>query len=300
MTTRILKTEHDHTPHVALVLCGGGAKGAIEVGFYRALCELGVPIHRVIGTSVGAVNGAFIAAGTPARRLARGWAELRRRDVLRFQWSLLWRGLAAESVYTSRRLRRLLERHLPARTFAELPIPLSVVATDLQEGTPVAIESGDLVEAILASSAVPGLLPPVQLQDGRRYIDGALTNNMPVDLAYAKGATAVFAIVCSACARCAPRRGLGATLGQAFGIVVDCKFRLQRGEFAKRDNLCLIEEDLGMDVPALDFGHGRELMRRAYALAKPRLAAWLRAHPEVPSRFSPGSAPRPTGSAASA
>lgn len=297
---RILKAGLDRSAHVALVLCGGGAKGAIEIGFYRALCELGVPIHRVIGTSVGAINGAFIASGASPRRLARGWAELRRRDVLQFRWGLLWRGLAAESVYTNRRLRRLLETRLTARTFDELRIPLSVVATDLQEGTPVVIESGPLVEAILASSAVPGLLPPVRVADGRRCIDGALANNMPVDLAFAKGATAAFAIVCRACARCSPRRGLGATLGQAFGIAVDCKFRLERGEFAKRENLCLIEEDLGMDVPALDFRHGRMLIRRAYVAAKPRLAAWLQAHPEVPSRFSPGPAPLPRGSAASA
>lgn len=274
-------------PHIALVLSGGGAKGAMEVGFYRALRELRVPIHRVVGTSVGAINGAFIAAGVPPRRLESGWARLRRRDLFALRWSLLWRGLRAESLYTDRRLRKLLETHLPVRTFAELRVPLTVVATDLDESRPTLIESGPLVEALLASAAVPGILPPVTLADGRRCIDGALTNNVPIDVAYAKGATAVFAIVCRSCERCATeRRGLTSILGQAFSIAVDCKSRLEAARLAEYDNLCVVEEDLGMDVPSLDFGYGRELIPRAYALTKPRLEEWLRSHPEVPSRLS--------------
>lgn len=269
---------------IALVLSGGGAKGAMQVALYRVLRELGVPIHRVVGSSVGAINGAFIAAGVPPRRLGAAWADLRRRDVFAFRWSLLWRHLGAESLYSERRLRRLLETHLPVQTFEELRIPLTVVATDLDEGTPVLLESGPLVPALLASCAVPGLLPPLTLPDGRRCIDGALADNMPIQIADAKGASAIFSIVCRACDRCGMRRGLASILGQAFGLAVDARFRQEADALRQRDDLCIIEGDLGLDVPALDFGHGEELMRRAYTLAKPHIVEWLRRHPNIPRR----------------
>lgn len=282
---------------IALVLSGGGAKGAMQVALYRVLREIGVPIHRVVGSSVGAINGAFIAAGVPPRRLAAAWTDLRRRDVFAFRWSLLWQRLGAESLYSERRLRRLLEIHLPVRTFEELRIPLTVVATDLDEGTPVLLESGPLVPALLASCAVPGLLPPMTLANGRRCIDGALADNMPIRIADARGAAAIFSIVCRACDRCGVRRGLASILGQSFGIAVDARFRQEADALRRRDDLCIIEGDLGLDVAALDFRHGGELMRRAYTLAKPHVGAWLQRHPNVPRRArSPSRARR--GSAA--
>lgn len=283
--TRGTRGEHGlPAPRIALVLSGGGAKGAMQVALYRVLRELGVPIHRVVGSSVGAINGAFIAAGVPPRRLAAAWADLRRRDVFAFRWSLLWQHFGAESLYSERRLRRLLETHLPVQTFEELRIPLTVVATDLDEGTPVLLESGPLVPALLASCAVPGLLPPMTLANGRRCIDGALADNMPIQIADSRGATAIFSIVCRACDRCGIRRGLASILGQSFGIAVDARFRQEADALRRRDDLCIVEGDLGLDVPALDFRHGRELMRRAYTLAKTHIEEWLRRHPNIPRR----------------
>lgn len=75
----------------ALVLCGGGGRGAAEIGFYRALVELGIEIDFIVGTSVGAINGAFIGAGVPLEDLRRLWLEFPNWKPFRFNWSLLWR-----------------------------------------------------------------------------------------------------------------------------------------------------------------------------------------------------------------
>ena len=174
----------------ALVLCGGGSRGAVEVGLYRALVELRMPIDLVVGTSVGAINGAAIAARVPPDDLARLWKGLSRRDVFVLNRQLLWKLLWADSLYDHRPLRKLLERAISVRTFAELTIPLIVTGTDFATGRPVYWREGNLFDAIMASVAVPGLFPP-QLIDGAQVVDGGITDNVPIDVAIAEGATTV-------------------------------------------------------------------------------------------------------------
>ncbi len=144
----------------ALVLCGGGSRGAVEVGLYRALVELEIPIDFVVGTSVGAINGAAIAAGVPPDALAGLWKDLRRRDLFRLNRELFWKLLWADSLYDHRPLRRFLERFLPAKRFEELRVPLIVTGTDFGTGQPVYWREGNLLDAILASVAMPGLFRP--------------------------------------------------------------------------------------------------------------------------------------------
>lgn len=120
----------------ALVLCGGGSRGAVEVGLYRALVDLAIPIDLVVGTSVGAINGAAIAAGVPPDALAGLWKGLRRRDLFRLNRQLFWKLLWADRLYDHRPLRRFLERSLPAKRFEELRVPLIVTGTDFGTGQP--------------------------------------------------------------------------------------------------------------------------------------------------------------------
>lgn len=142
-----------------MILCGGGARGAMEAGFYQAIIDLGISFDLVVGSSVGALNGACIAAGMPPRELADLWRRIRRSDVLAWNWPALWRG---GGLMTLDPLRRLLRKTLPVFRFEDLKIPLVVVATDLLVGVPVYWHGkGDLLEPVIASMSLPGIFPPV-------------------------------------------------------------------------------------------------------------------------------------------
>ncbi|TFV49581.1 patatin-like phospholipase family protein [Blastococcus sp. TF02A-35] len=182
----------------AFVLGGGGVLGAAEVGMLQALFEHGVRPDLVVGTSVGAINGALVAADpTPGavRRLRGVWEELASAKV--FAGSVLGRmstlARTRTHLHPQEPLRRLLEDHLPVRTFAELPVPFQCVAASIERAAEHWFSEGPLVDAVLASCAVPGLLPPVEL-DGEHYLDGGLVHSIPVGRAVALGAGTIYVL----------------------------------------------------------------------------------------------------------
>ncbi|RBY90263.1 patatin-like phospholipase family protein [Blastococcus sp. TBT05-19] len=182
----------------AFVLGGGGVLGAAEVGMLQALLERGIRPDLVVGTSVGAINGALVAADpTPGAvdRLRRVWQELGSRGV--FAGSVLARArtLARTRTHLHPRepLRDLLTAHLPVRTFAELRVPFQCVAASIERAAEHWFTEGSLLDAVLASSAVPGLLPPVEL-DGEHYLDGGLVHSIPVGRAVALGAGTIYVL----------------------------------------------------------------------------------------------------------
>jgi NTE family protein len=186
------------TGPVAFVLGGGGLLGAHEVGMLRALLEAGVLPDMVIGTSVGAVNGAMVAAdptATAADRLGELWVELAGTGV--FTGSLLRRistlARTGTSLHSDEPLRGLLERHLPVRTFAELVVPFQCVAASVERAAEHWFTDGSLSDAVLASCAVPGLLPPVEV-DGETFLDGGLVHSIPVGRAVGLGARTVYVL----------------------------------------------------------------------------------------------------------
>ena len=204
----------------ALVLSGGGTNGAVEVGFYKALWEAGVKIDLIIGSSIGAINGALIATGMDPQRMHAHWRSARPRDFIKLNWREAWKGLGARSVFDGRRMRRFLELGIPARTFEELKIPFIAVATDLNTGDGIDLERGDLISAVQASCALPGLLPPIEI-DGRLLADGGIMRWLPIDLAVARGATTT--IICmSECLsdRYDPPRTAVDILNRAFSLAI--------------------------------------------------------------------------------
>jgi NTE family protein len=172
--------------------------GAAEVGMLQALLEHGVRPDLVVGTSVGAINGALVAADpTPGTvdRLRGVWEELVSQRI--FTGSVLGRARTLVRTRTHLHprepLRDLLTEHLPVRTFAELRVPFQCVAASIERAAEHWFTEGALVEAVLASCAVPGLLPPVEL-DGEHYLDGGLVHSIPVGRAVALGADTIFVL----------------------------------------------------------------------------------------------------------
>lgn len=177
----------------AFVLSGGGNRGALQAGAADVLITAGVTPDLLVGTSVGAVNAAFLAAGpTPARSagLVDLWRGMSGREV--FPGSRLERlvhlVLGHDHLYSSDGLRRLLREHLPYERIEQAAIPLVLVATDLVSGTERRLTHGSVVDAVAASAAIPGIFPPVEIE-GELLCDGAVAANLPIAAAAAAGAS---------------------------------------------------------------------------------------------------------------
>lgn len=181
---------------VVLLLSGGGAKAAAHAGAMRALEEAGIVPARIIGTSMGAVIGACVGAGLTADETVNRLQVVGSKGIVR---SLLapWGGLWLDGLLRSDALQAALSELVPARSFDQLRIPLTVTATDLDTGALVLLGHGGdpvpLVDALHASCALPVFYPPVPLV-GRRLGDGGLRGVVPFAAAAAVEAQLVVAV----------------------------------------------------------------------------------------------------------
>src|SRR5947209_10553600 len=171
---------------IGLALGGGFARGFAHLGVLKVLRQHQISVSHIAGSSVGSILGAAYASGAPLERIIEACRRLRFRDIARWRVSRL--GLAS-----NQRLGELVERVFGSRQFEDLRIPLAVVATDLTSGEPVVFTQGNLVDAIRASCAFPGLFEPLEI--GTRCLaDGGLVAPVPTRAARALGATSVIAI----------------------------------------------------------------------------------------------------------
>jgi NTE family protein len=171
---------------IGLALGGGFARGFAHLGVLQVLEQNHIPISHIAGTSVGSILGAAYASGAPLARIIDTCRTLRFRDIARWRVSRL--GLAS-----NQRLENLIERVFDSRRFEDLRIPLAVVATDLASGEPVVFTQGNLVDAIRASCAFPGLFEPVEI--GTRCLaDGGLVAPVPTRAARDLGAAVVIGV----------------------------------------------------------------------------------------------------------
>jgi NTE family protein len=185
-------------PAVAFVLGGGGVLGANEVGMLRALLEAGIQPDVILGTSIGAVNGAVLASDpstASVERLTELWTSADEAGI--FSGGMLARistlARTRTHAHPNEPLREALERALPVRLIEELPVPFQCVAASIERAAEHWFTEGSIVDAVLASSAVPGLLPPVEL-NGENFFDGGLVNSIPVDRAVSMGAATIFVL----------------------------------------------------------------------------------------------------------
>jgi NTE family protein len=184
---------------VTLVLGGGGMKGLAHVGAWRAVLESGVEVSEIVGTSIGALIGACIAGGEEHERLVSLARALVRTDIVVLnRWALLFNGIRQPSVFRDDTFRNYVESILPATTFAELRIPLSMNAVDLETGRQEWFGAGGLMhvplaDAVYASCALPVFYPPAHI-DGRYFVDGGVIDALPVGRAVERGADRIIAI----------------------------------------------------------------------------------------------------------
>lgn len=180
--------EAEPQPRVlGLVLGGGSVRGAAHLGVLSVLEREGIRPDIVVGTSVGAIVGAGVAADVPVTEMYGYFKAARWKDLARPSWGSRLGMLDIDP------LGALIERIVEARTFDQLVLPFAAVATDILTGATYVFTEGSLREALMASSAIPGLFEPVR-HERRLLVDGGITDNLPIDVARDLGATLVVAI----------------------------------------------------------------------------------------------------------
>jgi len=213
-------TAHASEPKVVLVLSGGGARGVAHIGVIKALEQMRIPIHGIVGTSMGAVVGGLYASGYSPEQMERvvaraDWPAIfsddPERQAFRFRRkredaSLLvraasgvgWDGIKLpKGMVHGHHLKTFLTRHTlhvsDIDDFSRLSIPFVAVATDISTGEPVELVTGNLADAMFASVAIPAFIGPILL-DGKLLVDGGVANNLPVNVAQAMNPDVIIAV----------------------------------------------------------------------------------------------------------
>ena len=208
----------------AFVLAGGGSFGAVQVGMLHSLAAHGIAADMVVGSSVGALNGAFYA-GDPTlagvERLGEVWRGLARHDVFPMSWrtvlSFLWH---RDFLISHDGIRKLIDDHIPYRNLQDAKVPVHIVTTDIISGDTVVLSDGSTSEAIVASTAIPGAFAPIPYKN--YYLaDGAISSNTPIQVAVQKGARRLIILPTGhACATQAPPVGAVANALHALTLLI--------------------------------------------------------------------------------
>jgi NTE family protein len=271
----------------AFVLSGGASLGSIQVGMLEALYERDIRPELIVGTSVGALNGAFIASRPPtpatARELADVWRGLSRGQV--FPVNPLTGALgffgARSHLVPASGLRTLIRRHLGVERVEDSAIPLHLIATDVQSGAEVRLSAGPLPDAVLASAAIPGVLPPVSWE-GRQLIDGGVANNVPISHAIELGAQRIYVLPTGAsCELEEPPAGALAMLIQATNLLVGHRFASEVDRLARFAELIVLPPPCPLTVQPTDFSRADELIR----IARRDASRFLDRRERVPRRL---------------
>ena len=269
----------------------------------RALYERGIAPDLIVGTSAGALNGAFIAARPPtvqtADALAAAWRGIRRRSAFPLDplTGLLGFVGRRDHLVPASGLERLIERYTEHARLEELPVPLHVVAVDVITGEERLLSSGSLPDAILASSAIPGVLPPVAW-GGRVLMDGGVANNTPISHAIELGARRVYVLPTGhACALAKPPAGALAMGLHAISILTQRRLIDDIERHRGDAELVVLPPPCPLETEPIDFDHADELIARSLAGARrfledggeDRPAIHMRMHRHGTGRAGPAS-----------
>ena len=253
----------------AFVLSGGANLGAEQAGMLEALLEAGIVPDLLVGTSIGAANAAYIAADPSvgrARDLATLWRGVRPRDVFPINPIRIARAvLRGGALFAPEPFRSLLEEQIPFDRIEDAVRPLRIVATAFDDGCEVVFDRGPVVDAVLASTALPVVFPPHEIA-GRLYLDGGLVDHVPLKPAIDAGATTIYVLsVGFPCPPPVDHRSARAVLVHSVGLLLSQRIRL--------DGVHLPDHDPGLriihlppvcsEVGLRDFSHSAELIDRA-------------------------------------
>ena len=266
-------------PRTAFVLSGGASLGALQVGMLRALYERGITADLLVGTSVGALNAAFVASRpqTPAtaRALARVWRGVERGDAFPLSLRAVAGGLAGrrDHLVPACGLRQIIERHIELDDLAGAAIPLHLIAFDITTGSEVALSHGPACEAVLASCAIPGIFPPVAA-GGRLLVDGGVVNNTPISHAVELGAERIYVLSTRepSCPQVnPPRTALDAAIC-GISLLMGSRLESDVGRYGREAELIVLPAPNAIQVQPTDFDHSSELTATAYSAARDALA----------------------------
>jgi NTE family protein len=256
----------------------------------RALYERGIAPDMIVGTSAGAINGAFIASRpqteTTADELGDIWRGLRRGRVfpLRPLTGLLGFVGSQDHLVPQSGLRSLVTEHLQRERLEQMPIALHVVAVDVISGEELLLSSGPVLSAVLASAAIPGVLPPVAWED-RELMDGGVANNTPISHAVKLGAREIYVLPTGhACALDeAPTSALGMALN-ALSLLTQSRLTSDIERHRGRVKLVVMPPPCPLAVQPIDFAHADELLERSLSDARAFLASGGEQRPPIRMR----------------
>jgi NTE family protein len=261
----------------AVVLSGGGSLGAVQAGMLLALYDADITPDVYVGSSVGALNAAYIA-GHPdaagAQQLARIWMTLRREDVFPTDAARVVRAMLGRTrgLADPRRLRGLVQRNLNYERLEDAARQIVVVATDVLTGQEVALNDGPAVDAVMASAALPSVFPPVNVGP-RLLMDGGIVNNAPISVARQLGADTIYVLPTGyACAlESPPRSALGMGI-HAVTLAIQQRLITEVGALQGTVDLRVAPPLCPLAVSPIDFTHTAGLVARA----RRATSAWLK------------------------
>ena len=260
----------------AFVLSGGGNQSVAQVGMLRALVERDIIPDVIVGCSAGAFNGATIAACpdlSGVERLEATWDSLKGDEVfpggrLSRAWNLLTRD---DHLFSNQGLRAIYQRGNTPASFEDLLIPLRVVAADLDTGEEVVFARGPLEPALLASSALPGIFPPIR-HDGRTLVDGAVVDTVPLWHALAGPIDRIYVMNVAGDLMDRPLRSPIDVAVRAFAISRKQRFDLELRSVPESVEVIMLPAPID-DRELFDFSGGRTLREAAHHLARETLDA---------------------------
>jgi NTE family protein len=246
--------------------------GALQVGVLRVLMRRGFVPGRVVGTSVGALNGAFLAfypnvAGVD--RLAEIWRGLENDRFIHFNPVRIAYRLAARQrcLFSNDFVQRLIREHTVDDDFAAARLPLYITAADLTTGRKHVFSSGPVSQAILASTAIPGVFCPVQI-DGRSFVDGGVVANLDIETAIELGARDVLAVDLSHCFDHHTPTGVIGILTRTVDIVMRDRVTRDLALLGERARITLVQPDIEEGPGVGDLRHVSRLIERGEAFGE--------------------------------
>jgi len=229
---------------VVLVLGGGSARGIAHIGVIKVLEREKIPIHRIVGTSMGALIGAAYAVGTPVRKME----EL----ALKFSWKTIFDPtIPRMGLLAGKKLEKVVHELTDSKNFSDCKIPLAIVATDIEKNERVIFQKGNLQKVVCASCSWPGIFNPVKIE-GRLLVDGGIKNSVPTRVARSLDPGYMIAVDVGFCVREGKIDNIFQMLLQSFQIMGE-----ELNRYQSRISDTLIKVELG-DIDQVGFNRAKE------------------------------------------